>query len=88
MAFALAIRNIDTVSHQHMASATITIVMATVILCGGFTTPMLQWLQIRCVILFLVFVITNDWLSYRIRSVILFLACVITNDWFSYRSGR
>ncbi|XP_025079094.1 sodium/hydrogen exchanger 9-like isoform X3 [Pomacea canaliculata] len=47
VAFALAIRNIQTVANQHMAAATMMIVLATVILCGGFTTPMLQWLQIR-----------------------------------------
>ena len=47
MAFALAIRNTETEANQHMASATMMIVLASVILCGGFTTPMLQWLQIR-----------------------------------------
>ncbi|BFZ00847.1 hypothetical protein BsWGS_03887 [Bradybaena similaris] len=47
IAFALAIRDTDTEGRQIMASATMTIVLATVILCGGFTTPMLQWLQIR-----------------------------------------
>ncbi|XP_070174043.1 sodium/hydrogen exchanger 9-like isoform X3 [Littorina saxatilis] len=47
VAFALAIRNTETEAHQHMASATLMIVIVTVILCGGFTTPMLQWLQIR-----------------------------------------
>ncbi|GFO48947.1 sodium/hydrogen exchanger [Plakobranchus ocellatus] len=47
IAFALAIRETDTESRQMMASATMSIVLATVILCGGFTTPMLQWLQIR-----------------------------------------
>ncbi|XP_076435447.1 sodium/hydrogen exchanger 6-like isoform X2 [Babylonia areolata] len=47
VAFALAIRNTKTTAHQYMASATMMIVLATVILCGGFTTPMLQWLQIR-----------------------------------------
>ncbi|XP_059156900.1 sodium/hydrogen exchanger 6-like isoform X3 [Physella acuta] len=47
MAFALAIRETDSEGKQLMASATIIIVLATVILCGGFTTPMLQWLQIR-----------------------------------------
>ncbi|KAH9512783.1 Sodium/hydrogen exchanger 9 [Bulinus truncatus] len=47
MAFALAIRETDSEGKQLMASATMIIVLATVILCGGFTTPMLQWLQIR-----------------------------------------
>ncbi|XP_012942266.1 sodium/hydrogen exchanger 9 [Aplysia californica] len=47
IAFALAIRQTDTDSRQVMASTTMIIVLATVILCGGFTTPMLQWLQIR-----------------------------------------
>ncbi|XP_076453860.1 sodium/hydrogen exchanger 9-like [Babylonia areolata] len=47
VAFALAIRNTETEANQHMASATMMIVLATVVLCGGFTTPMLQWLQIR-----------------------------------------
>ena len=47
VAFALAIRNTESEANQHMASATMTIVLASVILCGGFTTPMLQWLQIR-----------------------------------------
>ncbi|XP_013067639.1 sodium/hydrogen exchanger 9-like isoform X6 [Biomphalaria glabrata] len=47
MAFALAIRETDSEGKQLMASATMIIVLSTVILCGGFTTPMLQWLQIR-----------------------------------------
>ncbi|GFR94011.1 sodium/hydrogen exchanger [Elysia marginata] len=47
IAFALAIRETDTEGRQLIASATMSIVLATVILCGGFTTPMLQWLQIR-----------------------------------------
>ena len=47
VAFALAIRNTESEANQHMASATMMIVLASVILCGGFTTPMLQWLQIR-----------------------------------------
>ncbi|KAL8574828.1 Sodium/hydrogen exchanger 9 [Nucella lapillus] len=47
VAFTLAIRKIETEANQHMASATMMIVLTTVVLCGGFTTPMLQWLQIR-----------------------------------------
>ncbi|RUS82308.1 hypothetical protein EGW08_009940 [Elysia chlorotica] len=47
IAFALAIRETDSEGRQLIASATMSIVLATVILCGGFTTPMLQWLQIR-----------------------------------------
>ncbi|XP_067668746.1 sodium/hydrogen exchanger 9-like isoform X6 [Haliotis asinina] len=47
IAFALAIRNTSTVPRQYIVSATMIIVLATVILCGGLTTPMLQWLKIR-----------------------------------------
>ncbi|XP_050398402.1 sodium/hydrogen exchanger 7 isoform X4 [Patella vulgata] len=47
IAFALAIRNTSSDSRQYMVSATVIIVLSTVICCGGLTTPMLQWLQIR-----------------------------------------
>ncbi|CAE1172129.1 SLC9A6_7 [Acanthosepion pharaonis] len=47
IAFALSIRNTSTEARQHMVSATMMIVLVTVILCGGMTTPMLQWLKIR-----------------------------------------
>lgn len=47
IAFALAIRNTSTESRQLMLSATMMIVIITVILGGGLTTPMLGWLQIR-----------------------------------------
>ncbi|KAI0230723.1 Sodium/hydrogen exchanger 7 [Lamellibrachia satsuma] len=46
MAFALAIRNTTTASRRIMFTTTLLIVETTVILCGGFTTPMLQWLRI------------------------------------------
>jgi len=47
MAFALAMRNTSTLSHQTVLSTTLIIVIVTVILCGGFTTQVLQWLKIR-----------------------------------------
>ncbi|KAL5004134.1 hypothetical protein ScPMuIL_017590 [Solemya velum] len=47
IAYALAIRDPSSESRQLMVSATMTIVLATVIICGGLTTPMLQWLEIR-----------------------------------------
>ncbi|ESO98871.1 hypothetical protein LOTGIDRAFT_81744, partial [Lottia gigantea] len=47
IAFALAIRNTSSDARQYMISATMIIVLVTVILFGGFTTQMLQWLQIR-----------------------------------------
>ncbi|XP_071084484.1 sodium/hydrogen exchanger 9-like isoform X6 [Haliotis cracherodii] len=47
IAFALAIRNTSTLPRQYIVSATMIIVLATVVLCGGLTTPMLQWLKIR-----------------------------------------
>ncbi|KAK3096145.1 hypothetical protein FSP39_023689 [Pinctada imbricata] len=47
IAFALSIRNTATEARKLMVSATMFIVLVTVIFCGGFTTPMLQWLQIR-----------------------------------------
>jgi sodium/hydrogen exchanger-like protein 6/7 len=46
MAFALAIRNTSTEARQTILSATLVIVISTVILCGGFTTQVLQWLRI------------------------------------------
>ncbi|KAK2185466.1 hypothetical protein NP493_233g04013 [Ridgeia piscesae] len=46
MAFALAIRNTGTPQRRVMFTTTLLIVETTVILCGGFTTPMLQWLRI------------------------------------------
>ncbi|KAK3596908.1 hypothetical protein CHS0354_031687 [Potamilus streckersoni] len=47
LAFALSIRDVESEAHQMMVVATMMIVLVTVILCGGLTTPMLQWLQIR-----------------------------------------
>jgi sodium/hydrogen exchanger-like protein 6/7 len=48
MAYALAIRNAGSgLQGRLMFSTTIVIVIATVILCGGLTTPMLQWLKIK-----------------------------------------
>ncbi|XP_056005787.1 sodium/hydrogen exchanger 6-like isoform X10 [Ostrea edulis] len=47
IAFALAIRNTATEARKLMVSATMIIVIVTVILGGGLTTPMLGWLQIR-----------------------------------------
>lgn len=47
IAFALAIRNTSTNQRSLMLSTTLVIVIVTVILCGGFTTQMLQWLKIR-----------------------------------------
>uniref|UniRef100_A0A670HPC7 Sodium/hydrogen exchanger n=1 Tax=Podarcis muralis TaxID=64176 RepID=A0A670HPC7_PODMU len=48
MAFALAIRDTATYSHQMMFSTTLLIVFFTVWIIGGGTTPMLSWLNIRC----------------------------------------
>ncbi|CAC5370571.1 SLC9A6_7 [Mytilus coruscus] len=47
IAYALSIRNTATTAKKLMVSSTMFIVLITVILCGGLTTPMLQWLQIR-----------------------------------------
>ncbi|XP_013382889.1 sodium/hydrogen exchanger 6 isoform X1 [Lingula anatina] len=47
IAFALAIRNTLTPARELMFTTTLLIVILTVILCGGFTTQMLQWLRIR-----------------------------------------
>ncbi|XP_054020591.1 sodium/hydrogen exchanger 7 isoform X2 [Dryobates pubescens] len=47
MAFALAIRDTATYSHQMMFSTTLLIVFFTVWIVGGGTTPMLSWLNIR-----------------------------------------
>ncbi|KAM8974910.1 sodium/hydrogen exchanger 7 [Pelodytes ibericus] len=47
MAFALAIRDTATYSHQMMFSTTLLIVFFTVWVIGGGTTPMLSWLNIR-----------------------------------------
>ncbi|XP_069492716.1 sodium/hydrogen exchanger 7 [Ambystoma mexicanum] len=47
MAFALAIRDTATYSHQMMFTTTLLIVFFTVWVIGGGTTPMLSWLNIR-----------------------------------------
>ena len=46
IAYALSIRDTSSEARRLMLSATMVIVLTTVILCGGFVTPMLQWLQI------------------------------------------
>ncbi|XP_014661871.1 PREDICTED: sodium/hydrogen exchanger 9-like isoform X2 [Priapulus caudatus] len=47
IAYALAIRNTASVARQTMLSTTVIIVLFTVIVLGGCTTPMLSWLKIR-----------------------------------------
>ena len=47
IAYALAIRNTASEARQHMLSATMVIVLVTVMICGGFVTPLLQLLKIR-----------------------------------------
>ncbi|XP_045199665.2 sodium/hydrogen exchanger 9-like isoform X4 [Mercenaria mercenaria] len=47
IAYALAIRNTASEARQHMLSATMVIVLVTVMICGGFVTPLLQFLKIR-----------------------------------------
>ena len=47
IAFALAIRDTATPARQMILSTTLVIVLVTVILFGGMTMPMLQYLQIR-----------------------------------------
>lgn len=47
MAFALAMRNTKTPAGCMILSTTLIIVITTVILCGGLTTQVLQWLKIR-----------------------------------------
>jgi len=49
MAFALAIRDTSNHARQAILSTTLIVVIVTVILCGGFTTQVLQWLKIRSV---------------------------------------
>jgi len=49
VAFALAIRNTSTDALRITLTTTLIVVIATVILCGGFTTQVLQWLRIRSV---------------------------------------
>ena len=47
IAFALAIRNTQSEARQLIFTTTLIIVMATVLVCGGFTTLMLQCLRIK-----------------------------------------
>ncbi|XP_074657555.1 sodium/hydrogen exchanger 9-like isoform X2 [Tubulanus polymorphus] len=47
IAFALAIRNTASDQRRLMFSTTLVIVIATVVMCGGVVTSMLQWLKIR-----------------------------------------
>ena len=47
MAFALAIRNTSTQARKLILTTTSIIVIATVILCGGLTSSMLEWLKIN-----------------------------------------
>jgi len=47
IAYALAIRNTSSEARRLMLSATMVIVLVTVIFCGGTVTPMLQFLQIK-----------------------------------------
>jgi sodium/hydrogen exchanger-like protein 6/7 len=49
IAFALAIRNTQSEARQLIFTTTLIIVMATVLVCGGFTTLMLQCLRIKYV---------------------------------------
>jgi len=47
VAFALAIRNTSTDALKYTLTTTLIVVIVTVIICGGFTTQVLQWLNIR-----------------------------------------
>ncbi|XP_064638125.1 sodium/hydrogen exchanger 9-like isoform X9 [Lineus longissimus] len=47
IAFALVVRNTASEQRRLMLSTTLVIIIATVILCGGLSTTMLQWLKIR-----------------------------------------
>lgn len=47
IAFALAIRNTASQARQLTLTATLMIVLSTVVLVGGATTQMLTWLKIR-----------------------------------------
>lgn len=47
LAFALAMRDTKTQASCIILSTTLVIVITTVILCGGLTTQVLQWLHIR-----------------------------------------
>jgi sodium/hydrogen exchanger-like protein 6/7 len=47
IAFALAIRNTQSQARQLIFTTTLVIVMGTVLVCGGFTTLMLQFLRIK-----------------------------------------
>ena len=49
MAFALAIRDTASYARQMMFTTTLLIVVFTVWIIGGGTTPMLSWLNIRSV---------------------------------------
>ncbi|CAG0913934.1 unnamed protein product [Notodromas monacha] len=48
IAFALSIRNTLSTARQLMLSATSVIVIASVFICGGSTSQMLVWLNIKC----------------------------------------
>ena len=47
MAFALAMRNTSTQARKLILTTTSTIVILTVILCGGSTSKMIDWLNIK-----------------------------------------
>lgn len=47
MAFALAIRNTSTQARRLILSTTLVIVIITVIICGGLTGKMLEWLKLN-----------------------------------------
>ncbi|PAA75539.1 hypothetical protein BOX15_Mlig012288g2 [Macrostomum lignano] len=47
MAFALAIRNTSSDARKIIFSTTLILVMITVLVCGGLTTQMLQWMHIE-----------------------------------------
>jgi NhaP-type Na+/H+ or K+/H+ antiporter len=50
IAFALAIRNTSTAAHQTILTATLVIVLVTVVFFGGSTVALLQWLRIKYVV--------------------------------------
>lgn len=47
IAFALAIRNTSTPAHQTILTATLVVVLITVVFFGGSTVALLQWLRIK-----------------------------------------
>lgn len=80
IAFALAIRNTQDRERQLMFTATLCIVMVTVLFCGGLTTLALQCLKIKWVALLCSCLLSLS--CYLLYNMFMKIQCIAVGTWY------